>query len=300
MADDFMDRFSGEGTHRVGKPVAALESADPVSLQLLLDASLALDAARLTTALRGYDSAMNEATAEIVAEPGTGDGAACLGLLGWGRHVVRLVGFNVPMPEAPLKACLQPAHLDRETKALAYAHKSHILLYYAGYDTDPLEQHVAVAAAAASMASAASFVLNESAHTALEADVLLPEEGQAGRMLETLRTLPLPLLYCGISKMEVEGTTGVWMRTYGAHVLKLPDLASHVPGHDHGSSVFEIFSVALAYMHESNSSIDEGDTMEIDDDVFVRLRAPTQEEWFLESAGRMLVVERIDASQINP
>jgi len=302
MADDLTERFFGKGTHGAGHPVAAPETQDLVSLQLLLGGPLSLDAARLTAALRAYDSEMSEATAELFEappEPGGEDGPAYLGLIGWGPHVVKLIAFSLPMPEEPLNTCLQPAHLDRETKARAYAHQSHVLLYYAGYDPDPLEQYVAVAAAAASMVSPAAFVANEHAHTALEADVLLAEEGQAGGMLETLRTLPLPLLYCAISKLEVEGTQGVWMRTYGADRLKLPDLASHVPGHEHGSSVFEIFSGILGYSQDSSSSVDAGDTMEIDNDVFVRVRAPSQDEWFLDSKGVMLVVERIEAGQIN-
>ena len=69
-----------------------------------------------------------------------------LGLAGWGEHVVRMVGFNAPLPEATVEVCVAPAHYPAEVKAEVRAHASHVLLYYTGHDADPLEQYVAVAA----------------------------------------------------------------------------------------------------------------------------------------------------------
>lgn len=325
MADDLLDRFFGRGVPRLGgPPVANPRLADPVGLQLLYSEPLALEAAEVEKALRDYHPDMAQATAELYFVPprdkpaslpatvpvGTSgsvardgqDGVdpAIMGLLGWDRHVVKVVGFTSPMPADAVRACVQPAHFDPQYKALAYEHQSHVMLYYAGYDHDPMEQYVALAAAAGALAYfGGSFVLNETGHTALPAAMLHPHEEDAGDLFATFRGWPLPFLFCGFVKLEVDGTPGVWMRTYGAFRFGLPDLAFRAPGHELGSTTFELFSNVLAYLRHSGKQFAPGDTMRVGDDAFMRMRARTPDEWYLESEGEMLVTEPIPASEAN-
>ena len=101
----------------------------------------------VTKALRDYHADMADATAELHAvTPQTADEPTLLGLIGWGRHVVKVVGFDMPMPADAVAACVRPAHFDPAYKARAYEHVAHVMLYYAGYERDPLEQYVALAA----------------------------------------------------------------------------------------------------------------------------------------------------------
>jgi hypothetical protein len=306
MADDLLDRFFGKGVPRLGGPaVANPHLADPVGLQLLFDDYFALDAEQVQLALRDYHPEMADATAELFHAPPKPDGnkddePTLMGLLAWERHVVKVVGFAAPMPAEAVKACVQPAHIDPQYKRIAYEHKSHLMLYYAGYERDPLEQYVALAAAAGSLAYfGASFVLNETARTAVPAAVLHPHEEDAGDMLGALRGFPLPLLYCGMVKMEVEGTPGVWMRVYGAHRFGLPDLAYRASGHDETRFAFELFGNLLSYLRASGKQFAPGDTLRIADDAYLRLRARTPDEWYLESEGEMLVADRVPASEAN-
>lgn len=307
MADDLLDRFFGKGVPRLGgPPVANPRLTDPIGLQLLWDVPLELDAEEVAKALRDYHADMARATAELYFVPPNPNPKAgesepsIMGLTAWERHVIKVVGFLTPMPADAVRACVQPAHIDPKFKALAYQHVSHVMLYYAGYELDPLEQYVALAAAAGSVAYfGASFVLNETARTAVPAAVLHPHEEDGGDMLGALRGFPLPFLFCGFVKLEVEGEPGVWMRTYGCHRLGLPDLAFHAPGHELGSTTFEIFSNLLAYLRQSGKQFAPGDTMRVGDDVFMRLRARTPHEWYLESEGEMLVAERIPADEVN-
>jgi hypothetical protein len=308
MADDLLDRFFGKGVPRIGGPaVANPRLTDPVGLQLLFDGPLELDAHEVTKALRDYHPDTAEATAELFAVPPPekpaphGIEPSVMGLLAWDRHVVKLVGFATPMPADAVKACVQPAHFPPDFKKIAYEHKSHVMLYYAGYDHAPLEQYVALAAAAGAVAYfGASFVLNETGRTAVPAAVLHPHEEDNGDMLASLRKFPLPFLYCGFVKLEVEGTPGVWMRTYGCHRFKLPDFAFHAPGHEAGSVTFEWFCNLLAYLHHTGKQFAPGDTMRVGEADYLRLRPRAQEEWYLESEGEMLVAERISASEIQP
>jgi hypothetical protein len=307
MTDDLLDRFFGRGVPKLGgPPVANPRAGDPVGLQLLFDGPLALDAGEVQKALRDYHSEMAQATAELYFVPANKPSPpddpdpALMGLLGWERHVVKVVGFTAPMPADAVRACVQPAHFDPQFKKLAYEHKSHVMLYYAGYESDPLEQHVALAAAAGALAYfGASFVLNETARTAIPAPVLHPHEEDAGDMLGALRKLPLLLIYCGFVHFEVEGTPGVWMRTYGCDRFGLSDIALRAEDHKLIQFTFELFNNLLAYQSETGTRFVPDSRFQLDDDLFFSLRARTPEEWYLDSDGEMLIAERISATEVK-
>jgi hypothetical protein len=119
-------------------------------------------------------------------------------------------------------------------------------------------------------------------------------------IMELLRELPLPILYCGFVKLEVEGVPGVWMRTYGAPLLGLPDLAGHATGHEEGQRYFDMFDSIFRYLRESSARLAAGDTSQIDEKEYLRFRAPNEEEGFLRSDAELLVVETISRDEINP
>jgi hypothetical protein len=223
---------------------------------------------------------------------------AFVGLFGWDRHVIKVVGFTAPMPAEAVRTCVQPAHFEHQFKALAYAHQAHVMLYYAGYDRDPREQYVALAAAAGALAYfGGTFVLNEIARTAIPAPVLHPHEEDQGDMLGSLRRFPLLLIYCGFVPFEVEGSPGVWMRTYGCHRLGLPDLAHRTDDPQLIQFTFELFNNLFEYLRETGNRFAPDCRIQLDDDLFFRLRARTTDEWYLESEGEMLVAERISADR---
>jgi hypothetical protein len=89
------------------------------------------------------------------------------------------------------------------------------------------------------------------------------------------------------------------MRTYGAHVMGVPDLAVLADGHHQGQHYFDMFGSILRYMLNTSKRLDVGHTMQIGADDYLRCRAPTKDEPWLESKGEMLVVEVIGADQIN-
>lgn len=298
MADDLLDRFFGKGVPRPGGPPVAnpRTAADPLGLQCLFDIPLDLPADGLQAAVRDYHPDLAGATVELFPVPpgGKPDEPAVMGLVAWGPHVLKLVAFGHPMPPDVVKACVQPAHFAPEFKEVAYRHQSHVMLYYAGYDHDPLEQYVALAAVAGVLTMfGAVFALNEIGRTAIPSPVLMPHEEDDGNMLAALRGLPLVLIYCGFVKLEVEGQPGVWMRTYGCHRFGLPDLALRADDHGLAQFTFELFGNALRYLRTSGHQFAVGHTMQVGEDLFLRLRARTTDEWYLESDGEMLVAERV-------
>ncbi len=295
------DRFFGRkerGPADRGKPVANPALENPLSLQVLFAGPLALAGPGVTRSLRAYHRDMAGAVCEF--EPATAAQGTPLGLIGWGQHVVKLVGFNVPMPPAVVELCVQPAHYKPELKEQARAHQANALLYYAGYEESAYEQYVALAAVAGALAEhGAVMVLNESAHMSFPARALARSEAEADEVVMELLHGLLLHLYCGFVKCQVRDVPGVWMRTYGGHLLGLPDLAYHAEGHHQGQETFNIFQSVLGYVLNSGAALGAGHTMQVGPDVFMRLRAPTEEEAFLDSEGELLVAEMIPADQIN-
>jgi len=277
-----------------GPLVANPDIEEPLSLQVVFAEPKLPDPEQLLEALRSCHRSMRNARCEMEVVRG----GNMLGLLGWQKHVIRCVGFELPMPSQVVESCVAASHYSEELKQRARSHKAHMLLYYVGYDPSPLEQYVALAATAAAMDQLGAIaVFNEAGQTSLPSAALsdLISDGD----MENLRTLPLPLLYCGFVKHEVEGISGVWMRTYGAPLLGLPDFAAHATGHHEGQRYFEIFDNALTYLIDSGAHLAAGHTMQIETDEYLRFREPRADEAFLESEGALLVVDIIDSSDIN-
>lgn len=292
-------RFFGkkENDTPSGPLVANAAIQDPLSLQVLFPQPFTLDADQLAATLRGYHRELAAAQSEV--DPQTAAQGTPLGLVGWKKHVIRLVGFNVPMPPQVVEMCVAPSHYGPELKQQARQAQAHLLLYYAGYENDPLEQYVALAAVAGCLVSqGALVVLNESARTSLPAAVFAP--GQSKDMPGVLRHLPLLYLYAGFVKGEVPGIPGVWMRTFGCSLLNLPDLAMHTPSHEHGEATFQMFCSILDYIRTSGARIAPGHTSQVGEDDYLRFREPRPDEQaFLFADGRLLVAERITAAQVN-
>lgn len=269
----------------------------PLSLQVIFSEWSPLDSNRLIEAFRSYHHSMASVCCEI--DPALSAEGKTFGMIGWGKHVVRCIGFDLPMPSDSIEKCVAPSHYPQELKHRARSHKAHIILYYAGYDSSPLEQYIALAATAGVMNQfGAIVVLNESGCTSFPTAALSPSDSE-GDILELLRALPLPILYCGFVKHEIEGIPGVWMRTYGAHLLGLPDFAAHAEGHHEGQRYFDMFDNVLIYLRESGAQLSSGHTMQIGSDEYLKVREPTKDEDFLESDGVLLVAEVIGANAIN-
>jgi hypothetical protein len=295
-----IDRFFGKHAPPERTPDRLVANAGidrPLSLQVLFSRAPRLDASELSRALRAFDRTTREGRCDV-DEEFLRDGKP-FGLAGWGRHVVRFLAFDAPMPEQAVETCVAPAHYGGDLKQRARDHRAHIILYYAGYDRSPLEQYVALAVMAAVFGrNDGLVVLNEAAQTSLPVSMLL-DIGASANSYELLRQLPLPYLYCGFVKHEVAGARGVWMRTYGAALLGLPDLAVHAAGHHEGQRHFDRFESVLRYVLEAGARLRRGHTMEIGTGEYMRLRAPTLDEGFLVRNGELFVMEMIEAGEIN-
>lgn len=289
--EDDTDRFA----QLIANPDMNMKSS--LSFEVLFTNEIRLDAEALTAELRVYDNSMVRARCEL--DPEISSDGRLFGIVGWGKHVIRLIGFEAPMPADALEACVAPAHYSQDLKNKARSHSGHLILYYAGYELSPLEQYVALAAVAGALERfGAVIAVNEAGHTSLPINALSGSRA-SGRAIDVLRSFPLLLLYCGFVKYEVEGAAGIWMRTYAAHLLGLPDLAAHAVGHNEGQRWFDVFDNILNYLLNSGSRLSPGHTMQIGENEFLRFRAPNEPEYFLKSEGELLVAEEIGPDEVN-
>jgi hypothetical protein len=288
MTPDFFDRFA-----------AAASPGPSPGLQVLFHDRLDLEVDALTALLRTHPE-LADVRVELVriadvpsAEKlvsADGPPPAVLGLVEWREHRVRIAGFDAPMPYGPVESSVGPAMVAPPVKQDAKLHKSHALLDYTGSHPDPLERFVALGAVASVLARLdAIVVMNEEARTAVPAIDLIPDEGED--ILHTLRTLPIPYLYAGFVKLDVGDPERPWVRTFAAHRLGLPDLGYRLSGHGETSRVFRLFAGLLGYLRQSGERFEPGDGIDLGGEGRLRLRAPAEPEWFLESEGTMLVLE---------
>jgi hypothetical protein len=309
FAMDLKDRFFGKGSPEAGGlPVANLSWQDPPSFQLLYPAPLELDASALTQTLRDYHRDLADATAELIHVPApppmpgetTSSPPGVMGLAGWGRHVVKIVGFDAPMSASVLDRTVRVAHYPTELKDAAYRHEAHVLLHYAGYESDVLEQHVALAATAAALARFGALVtMNQTARTSIPSPALLPHEEDAGDTLKAMRELPLLFLYAGMVAIEPENEPGYWVRTYGCPTFSLPDLAIRPGPDENGEALFHLLGNLLAHMREAGQIFFPGDSLQAGGRL-LRVRDPGPDEWFLRSKGRILVLEPEIPAEARP
>lgn len=281
----FYDRFS-----------AARTDADPQGLQLLFFTPPELDADAVVTFLRPHLPGVTCELAKVSDVPavlsliGDGPPPAVVGLISWADHVIKLVSCNAPMPYGPVETCVGPALIPPPMKVDAKQHQAHALLYYAGTNPDPLERFVALCAVAGAFARFdAIVVLNEEARAAVPAFDLIPEDGEDP--LDTYRNLPIPYLLGGFTKMDTGNADRPWVRTFANHRLGLPNLAKQLDGHEQTAETFQLFAGMLGYLKQMGETFTAGDAIDLGDGAKLHLREPTEQEWFLESSGVMLVVE---------
>src|SRR5262245_14185765 len=110
------NRFFGkrESDDRADDLLAGKKADDSPALQVLLANEFKIDPAAVTKAMRAYHPSMAKARCEL-ADKLNQDGTL-FGLAGWGKHVIQLVGFDLPMPKDAVEVCVAPSHYPQALK----------------------------------------------------------------------------------------------------------------------------------------------------------------------------------------
>ncbi|MBN1206944.1 MAG: hypothetical protein JXB05_18820 [Myxococcaceae bacterium] len=261
-----------------------------MSLQVVFSREVMLTADVLAHMLRECHPSLAQARVEIrtgMLGPGEGQFGQ-MARVQWERHTVHVVFFNTPAPAEMMEHTTEFALYEEELKAQARRHVAHAILGYQGEELDPLAQYVALAKIAVALIPlGAIVVLNAGAFTSYPAEQLLPRPGE--ELDEVLNTLPLMALFVGFARVGVRGEEGMWIRTSGAPLLDMPDLAIHVRDYRESQRVFLIFKNIFAAMRSSGVRFSAGDMVE-DEETHWKFRKPRANEGVLHSE-RMIVLE---------
>ncbi|HVG58587.1 MAG TPA: hypothetical protein VNA24_08540 [Hyalangium sp.] len=264
---------------------------EPLHLQVLFPQPVWLSADALMGRLREFHPSLAQARAEIMTGaliPGS-DQLAQLARVWWDKHRVHIGFFPEPMPPGMLEQNIDFALYDEGLKARARAHTAHAVLVYKGEEKDPLEQYGVLAKIVAALVQLGAIVaVNPNGFTSYPAHDLTAHPGED--LDEVLRTLPLMALFVGFARFTVEGYPGIWIRTTGAPLLDLPDLAMHTRDHEDVAHAFLMFKNIFAAMRDSGVKFKEGDMVD-DGERQWKFRKPRSKEQFLYSS-RMIVLER--------
>jgi hypothetical protein len=260
-----------------------------LNLQVLFP-SLRFIAAR---ELAGVLRELHPSLAKVEVEFRTGDLGHGLGIgqtarVQWDRHRVLMAFIHSPVPAMAVEWVENLSDYDAVLKAQAKSHTAHATLAYRGQETDPLEQYLALTTIAAGLARLGAIVVtNASARSFCPAPPLLPRPGED--LLDVLGRLPLPLLFVGFHQFAVPNMPGLWMRTCGAPLMDMPDLALHAASLDESKTVFQMFDSIFKAMRGTQVRFKEGDMVQLEE-LNWRFRKPRSKEGFLESP-RMIVLE---------
>ncbi|WP_224360354.1 hypothetical protein [Hyalangium versicolor] len=258
----------------------------PLSLQLLLPKQIGISADRLVEPLHKLHPSLAQVRAEV-RSGAIAPNVMQMGRVRWKHHVVQITLVDAPMVPEAMENTVAISHYGDDLKTRALAHVSHIVLLYRGEEKDPLEQYVALAMIAVGLVPLGAFVVvNASAYTSFPLQPLVPHAG--GDVDKLLRSLPLPSLFVGFVTMQVVGWDGIWVRTCGAPLMNLPDLALHVRGTGEIAQTRDLFNAMLHTMRDVDTQFGEGDMVQ-DGDQNWMLRRPRVNEQFLDSP-RMLVL----------
>jgi Domain of unknown function (DUF4261) len=297
MSTNLISRFFGSGLPSDQSEqglVANPKIEKPLSLQLLFAESPLPNFRQIILSFGSFHESMAQVRGEF--EPSMGRDGTVFGMIGWQNHVVRFVGFNLPMPANDVERCVSPSNWDDSFKNKARAHQAHLMLSYVGYEESAHEQYVALAAVAGALHQfGAPMALNSDATNCCPTLVFAqPASGRDN--IQFLRQMPLTLLYCCFVKYVVEGFQGVWMRSYGGPVLGLPDLVVHANGAHEGERYLFMFNSILGHLLQSGTQLGIGDTMQIGENQIIRFRAPSESELFLQGDPNLLVIEATEPS----
>lgn len=206
----------------------------------------------------------------------------------WRKNLIRIFQVDSPLPDSVLQNCLAQAQYSTELKHQFITHESHLMMSYLTSELSVREQYVMLAAIIWALSSKGAVgIINEDALSSFPL-VPMPPNSEMDR-LEMIRTLPLPLLFCGLITFQLEGTEIIWSRTLGAKKFGVPNIAVNLNGND--INAFDLFSELLAYSIDTPKVFHIGDTVEYGSYKFL-VRGPYADEYyFIDDNEQVIILE---------
>lgn len=276
------------------KPKRPRPSERP-SLAVLLARLPAFEEAALSRALAAIEPLRLYPKFKFDSKP-DGDGVMH-GHAEFDSHIVRMAGFDVPIPQAVVSKTIDTSAWQGEVREDMKSHRAHLLLFHEGGGRDVPERMIALYKLAAVLGGEdLRGAVHESGWTSVPRGIV-GDFMKADELVMFREGLP-PVVFFGFLPFRDEAET--WYATKGCHIFGVPDLVVSGDG-EANSEIMNLFHNIFLYMVR-HKLIEAGHTMQFGEELFLKFEAlPGSHEHYdyLKGADATLLVKRITKEEIN-
>ena len=207
-----------------------------------------------------------------------------------------LIGLDAPLPKNIADYTIGCAYGAPEEIERMRNHQYHMVVFYRGESTDPMVIFNAYKKLAYGFVEQGLLCMgNPYSWNVVGANLItgMLEDKETKEFAET------PAMMIWRSFIKMPHNDGVWFVTKGNNLFNVTEYA-YFGQMEEGQEVYDIFENIFSYVYENGVTISEGDTIQIEEEVYIRFKAVTelQEQLNGETIGT-LVLEKISAAEIN-
>ncbi len=217
------------------------------------------------------------------------------GLAATDAHKIKLEFCDRPLDGQDLAQINAHIRLVPDAAAAIKRHGAYIDLSVDANQEKPLEAYQLLTFLACMIALRGGLVIaNINGFTSFNAQQLLQLLGDED-WKDAIENMPPLFLFSGPVVHEFDDNPFLWMRSYGNHLLNIPDLGTIIPGEivqEYVPMTLQVFDNIMTYMIESGNKVEPGHTMETDSVIIRVLDQPAEaDEFFYQSPSGMLRIE---------
>ena len=207
-----------------------------------------------------------------------------------------IVGLEAPLPKNIVDYTVGCAYGNPEEIEQMRNHQYHMLVFYRGASKDPMVIFNAYKKLAYGFVEQGLLCMaNPYSWNVVGANLIkgMLEDKETKEFAET------PAMMIWRSFIKMPHNDGVWFVTKGNNLFNVTEYA-YFGQMEEAQEVYDIFENIFSYVYENGVTISEGDTIQIEEEVYLRFKAVTELEDQLngETLGT-LVLEKISAEEIN-
>ena len=211
-------------------------------------------------------------------------------------EVFELVGMEAQLPKNIMNYTIGCAYGVPEEIEAMKEHNFHVLVFYRGESTDRMAIFNAYKKLAYGFLEQGLLgIANPYSWNVIGAGLLkgMLEDEETKAFAET------PAMMIWRSFIRMPYNDGVWFVTKGNNLFDITEYA-YFGKMEEAQEVYDIFENIFSYVYETHTEIKVGDTMQIEEDTYLRFKAvdELQEQLNGETVGT-LVIEKISADQMN-
>lgn len=211
-------------------------------------------------------------------------------------EVFEIVGLEAPLPKNIVDYTVGCGYGVPEEIEQMRNHNYHMLVFYRGENTDRMAIFNAYKKLAYGFVEQGLLcIANPYSWNVVGANLIkgMLEDEETKAFAET------PAMMIWRSFIKMPHNEGVWFVTKGNNLFNVTEYA-YFGQMEEAQEVYDIFENIFCYVYENQATIAEGDTLQIEEDTYLRFRSVYELEDQLngETLGT-LVIERISADEIN-